>query len=54
MWQENDYNTHWDWHLFLRMSRLGKFKKSRALLNYRKHELSNLRKKESRVQIIIQ
>lgn len=45
MWQENDYNTHWDWHLFLRLSRLDKFKKSRALLNYRKHELSNLRKK---------
>ena len=51
MWQENDYNTHWDWHLFLRISRLGKFKKSRAVLNYRKHELSNLRKKNQEYKL---
>jgi glycosyltransferase involved in cell wall biosynthesis len=41
-WKELDINTHWDWHLFLRLSRLGKFKKSRAVLNYRRHSDSNL------------
>jgi len=41
-WQDNEYNTHWDWHLYLRLSRYGKFKKSRAILNYRQHPYSNL------------
>lgn len=41
-WQETDFNTHWDWHLFLRLSRTGNFKKSRAVLNYRRHNDSNI------------
>jgi glycosyltransferase involved in cell wall biosynthesis len=41
-WMTNEYNTHWDWHLYLRLSRYGKFKKSRAILNYRQHQHSNL------------
>lgn len=41
-WKPNRFKTHWDWDLFLRMSRLGKIKKTRAILHYRRHQNSNL------------
>jgi glycosyltransferase involved in cell wall biosynthesis len=40
-WQETPHHTTWDWHLFIRMSRLGTPRKSTATLMYRKHGASN-------------
>jgi glycosyltransferase involved in cell wall biosynthesis len=37
-WKDTQENTMWDWSLALRMSRLGKPKKSPAILLYRQHD----------------
>ena len=39
-WQDTKENTMWDWSMAIRLSRLGKPKKSMATLLYRQHETS--------------
>jgi glycosyltransferase involved in cell wall biosynthesis len=40
MWQETTIKTMWDFHLALRLSKIGKPRKSSAVLQYRQHEQS--------------
>ncbi len=40
MWQETVEKTMWDWHLAIRMARLGTPRKSSAVLMYRQHQES--------------
>lgn len=47
-WLDTCENTMWDWSLAIRLSRLGKPRKSSAILNYRQHRdsWSNYRRKK--------
>jgi glycosyltransferase involved in cell wall biosynthesis len=52
-WQETCVNTMWDWSLALRLSRLGRPRKSSAVLNYRQHSGSwSLGREKSEGQLL--